>query len=174
MWTWIILMSHSWFSRSDRLPWIEETRSREQKRKLSSWMLNYKRKWFIFNKWRQKKMMKNMFKDINKKRLHSHGCGKSSQFYMSKQSEVKIRVGKKIRKTYTAFYRMEIIFNLDSPSTKVHRKGDYIYAIKGDTPLFLEILDVEKGLGSMVEEVLPFRLIQLVRSFDINSCYTKI
>ena len=55
--------------------------------------------------------------------------------------------------------RMDLVFNLDSPSTKVRLIHDYTSRIRGSsTTLSPEILSAESGLGSLQEAAFSFRI----------------
>ena len=71
--------------------------------------------------------------------------------------------------------RMDLVFNLDSPSTKVRLIHDYTSRIaSASTTLSLEILSAESGLGSLAEASFSFRMFPFIRSYDISKCYQQI
>ena len=72
-----------------------------------------------------------------------------------------------------AFNRTDLVFNLDSPSTKVRLIHDFTREVHGTT-LSLEILSGDNGLGSLVEAGFSFRIHTFIRSYDIAKCYTQI
>ena len=70
---------------------------------------------------------------------------------------------------------MDLVFNLDSPSTKVRLIHDYTSRISSaQTTLSLEILSAESGLGNLAEAAFSFRIFTFIRSYDIGKCYQQI
>ena len=71
--------------------------------------------------------------------------------------------------------RMDLVFNLDSPSTKVCLIHNYTSRISSaQTTLSLEILSAESGLGNLAEAAFSFRIFTFKRSYDIGKCYQQI
>ena len=68
---------------------------------------------------------------------------------------------------------IDMVFNLDSSSTKVRLLQYYTEKIR-KTPLSLEILSAENGLGSLVECAFSLRVHPYVRSLDFSKCYTNV
>ena len=61
--------------------------------------------------------------------------------------------------------RMDLVFNLDSPSTKVRIIRDYTTRISSaSTTLSLEILSAGSGLGSLANAAFSFRIFTFIRS----------
>ena len=71
------------------------------------------------------------------------------------------------------FPRIDIVYNLDSPSTRARLIYNFTRMVKGST-LSLEILSGENGLGNLSECGFSFRVATFVRSFDISECYTQV
>ena len=71
--------------------------------------------------------------------------------------------------------RMDLVFNLDSPSTKVRVIHDYTSCIPSAiTTLSLEILSAYSGLGILAEAAFNFRMSPFIKSYDISCCYQQI
>ena len=71
--------------------------------------------------------------------------------------------------------KMDFVFNLESPSSKV--RGIHYYtsriASANRTPSF-EIISTDSGLDSLAEAAFSFRISPFKKSFDISKCYQQI
>ena len=71
--------------------------------------------------------------------------------------------------------RMDLVFNLDLPSTKVRLIHECTSRIvSASTTLSLEILSAESGLCGLAEVSFSFRIFTFIRSYDISKCYQQI